>query len=96
MHALVLSFPFLVLQHKQQEADALKKRLAGNTRSDHIALLRAYQVSYSELCSPSKMSETFYSMHAVHTTSGTVYTLIAMVRANKTILRYKKVHWFQE
>lgn len=33
------------LQYKQEEADALKRRFAGDTRSDHIALLRAFQVS---------------------------------------------------
>ena len=31
-------------QHKQEQADEVKKKFAGDSRSDHIALLRAYQV----------------------------------------------------
>ena len=34
----------LCFQHKQEEADACKRRFAQDSRSDHIALLRAFQV----------------------------------------------------
>ena len=34
----------IVLQHKQEEADEVKRKLAEESRSDHIALLRAYEV----------------------------------------------------
>lgn len=34
----------LCFQHKQEEADACKRRFAEDSRSDHIALLRAFQV----------------------------------------------------
>ena len=37
----------LCLQHKQEEADACKRRFAGDSRSDHIALLRAFEVTLS-------------------------------------------------
>ena len=38
--------PVLIMfyQHKQEQADEVKKKFAGDSRSDHIALLRAYQV----------------------------------------------------
>ena len=32
------------MQHKQEEADEVKRKLAEESRSDHIALLRAYEV----------------------------------------------------
>ena len=35
---------YIVLQHKQEEADEVKRKLAEESRSDHIALLRAYEV----------------------------------------------------
>ena len=34
----------IFIQSKQQEADEVKKAFAGDSRSDHIALLRAYEV----------------------------------------------------
>ena len=34
----------MCLQSKQKEADEVKKRFAGEYRSDHIALLRAFRV----------------------------------------------------
>ena len=34
----------LLLQHKQEEADEVKRKFAEETRSDHIALLRAFEV----------------------------------------------------
>ena len=34
----------LFMQSKQKEADVVKKEFAGDSRSDHIALLRAYEV----------------------------------------------------
>ena len=41
----------LCVQSKQEEADEVKRRFAGNTRSDHIALLNAYKVSYTtDIC----------------------------------------------
>ena len=33
-----------VLQHKQEEADEVKRKFAQESRSDHIALLKAYEV----------------------------------------------------
>ena len=35
------------VQHKLDEADEIKRKFAGDTRSDHIALLRAYNVCNS-------------------------------------------------
>ncbi len=32
------------VQNKQEEADAVKKRFAGDSQSDHIALLNAFKV----------------------------------------------------
>lgn len=42
--AASLSFkdPFVVPLHRQQEADRVRRRLAGESRSDHLALLRAF------------------------------------------------------
>ena len=36
----------VLLQHKQEEADEVKRKFAEETRSDHIALLRAFEVLY--------------------------------------------------
>lgn len=43
--AASLSFkdPFVVPLHRQQEADRVRRRLAGDSRSDHLALLRAFE-----------------------------------------------------
>ena len=39
------------MQHKQEEADEVKRKLAEESRSDHIALLRAFEVQIT--CIPS-------------------------------------------
>ena len=33
-----------MFQHKQEEADEMKRKLAEESRSDHVALLRAFEV----------------------------------------------------
>ena len=37
---------YVCAQNKQEEADEVKRRFAGDSRSDHIALLNAYKVFY--------------------------------------------------
>ena len=41
---VVVCVTVCVLQHKQEEADEVKRRFAQESRSDHIALLKAYEV----------------------------------------------------
>ena len=52
------------LQHKQEEADEMKRRFAEETRSDHIALLRAFEVLHAHNL-PSTCACIFY-MRLLH------------------------------
>ena len=44
VHSVVLILYLQYMQNKQEEADEVKRRFAGKSRSDHIALLNAYKV----------------------------------------------------
>ncbi len=61
-------------QHKQEEADAVKRRFAGDTRSDHLALLGAFQVRMNTYSEYTVCVVLVATLHAVPATPTPLHT----------------------
>ena len=72
-----------VFQHKQEEADEVKRKLSEESRSDHIALLRAFEVhtlcDVVLLARPSRKGERVWlaRLHSLHEGLASETTLLA-------------------